>query len=94
MTQPQFVARVKRWLRRTGLAAVQGFVFLVCVGIHKAIHWGLMEIFPVTEKWTRVKDYLEGMVALVFIAIYLVLLFDTAALFIPGLSKFKENSHG
>jgi hypothetical protein len=90
MNPEDFWAEIKRWLRRLIMTAVYGFAFWFCLTIHGILHQSLMGLFPPSGGLAAVKEVLDGLVFLVFCAIYVVLLFDTLAIFVPPLTRFKD----
>jgi hypothetical protein len=88
MTHKQFCSELKRWLRRVALAGVLAAAAVVCARLHKWVHSELEGMF--TGSWTFCATWIQALTTLVFMAIYVVLLFDTAAIFIPPLSRFKD----
>lgn len=78
----------KRWFRRITIAIIQSVSFVIMVGLHMGMEYGLELVIPPT--WQNFHGLLRGAIGLVFSAIYLGIAIDTLVIFVPGLNLLKE----
>jgi len=81
-------SETRRWFRRTWVAIVQAASFLVMVGLHRAMEWGLDLVIP--SEWIYFRGFQRGAIGLIFTGIYLSIAIDTLVIFVPALDMIKR----
>jgi hypothetical protein len=75
-------------LRMVGMAVIQAIAFGACLLLHLGMGYGLGRILP--EDYHYLHRFLQGVLALMFSAMYLAIAVDTMVIFIPALGGLKD----
>jgi hypothetical protein len=78
----------------TLIEAVQrALLFLGSAAIHKGVDFGMMHTAPKIPHGEVVQRYVDTIVYVAFLVIYLALLYEVVAVFLPFLKPFKRTAH-
>src|ERR1700722_18277721 len=83
---------INRWFNKMLVAVFQVGAFMLMVGLHRCMEWGLSQVIPLD--WKYLSGFVRATIGVVFVGIYVAITLDTLVLFVPGLDAIKRVMDG